>query len=118
MIELMAVVIIIGMLAGFVGISVMKRLEKARLESTSVQISMLAGAFDTFKMDCGFYPSTEQGLEALIGAPSVGRTCKNYSSGGYLHAKGGKVSGVPKDPWGNFFNYREPGIQNADSFDL
>jgi len=113
MIELMAVVIIIGMLSGLVGMAVMGRLEKAKLKTTQVQINQLSTALDQFKMDNGFYPSTEQGLESLIDEPTVGRSPKNYQDGGYLSRRA-----LPKDPWSMQYNYRQPGIQNQGSFDL
>ena len=113
LIELMAVVVIIGLLATIVGMNVAKRVEEAKIKSTKVQISQLSSALDAFKMDNGFYPSTEQGLESLVGEPTVGRTPKHYSSGGYLRQKS-----IPKDPWDNVFNYREPGTKNSDSFDI
>jgi general secretion pathway protein G len=113
LIELMAVVVILGLLIGIVGLNVVKRIDEAKVKSTKIQISQLSSALDAFKMDNGFYPSTEQGLEALITEPSVGRTPKHYTQGGYLREKK-----VPNDAWDNPYNFREPGVKNSDTFDL
>lgn len=113
LIEMMAVVVIIGILATIVGMSVAKRVEEAKVKATKVQISQLSSALDAFKMDNGFNPSTEQGLEALVSEPTVGRTPKHYSSGGYLRQRT-----IPKDPWDNPYNYKEPGDKNPDSYDI
>lgn len=113
LLEVMVVVLIIGLLTSLVGVSVMKKLEESKVKTTKIQISQLSSALDAFKMDNGFYPSTEQGLEALVAEPSVGRQPKHYSDGGYINA-----NSVPKDAWGNFYSYREPGIQNPRTFDI
>ena len=113
LIELMAVIMIVGMLATLIGVSVVKRLEEAKKKTTKIQISQLSAGLDAFKMDNGFYPSTEQGLEALVTEPTVGRVPKHYPQGGYLSKQS-----LPKDQWGNYYNYREPGINNQYSFDL
>ena len=112
LIEIMAVVMIIALLGTFVAVKVIGQVDKAKLEATKVQVNQLSSALDTFKMDSGFYPSTEQGLEALASEPQTGRIPKHYPAGGYLNKK------VPKDPWDNPYNYREPGVKNANSFDL
>ena len=111
LIELMAVVVIIGLLATIVGLNVAKKVDEARVKTTAIQIKQLSSALDAFKMDNGFYPTTEQGLEALVSKPAIGRTPKHYVEGGYLKM-------IPKDPWDNFYNYREPGVQNESFYDL
>ncbi len=113
LLEILAVVIIIGTLTSIVGVAVMGRLGEANIKTTQIQITRLGTALDTFKMDNGFYPSTEQGIEALIEEPTIGRNAKNYSSDGYLQPRK-----LPKDPWNNYYNYREPGIKNQSSYDL
>jgi len=70
-------------------------------------------ALDTFKLDNGFYPSTEQGLDALIKKPTKGRIPDKYPEEGYL-----RKDTIPKDPYGNNFNYTYPGQINIDYFDL
>lgn len=113
LIELMAVLVIVGLLATFVGMNVAKRVEEAKVKTTTVQINQLSANLEAFKMDNGFYPSTEQGVDALVSEPTFGRIPKHYPAGGYLNKKV-----IPKDPWDNPYNYREPGTHNPDSFDL
>lgn len=113
LIEVMVVVVIIGLLAGLVGVNVFNRLKKAQVQTAMTQISNLSNALANFKLDNGYYPSTEQGLEALVQRPTVGRIPKSYASGGYLGQKS-----VPDDPWKNVYQYIYPGINNSDSFDL
>jgi general secretion pathway protein G len=69
-----------------------------------VQIRNIETALKLYKMDSGSYPTTEQGLQALILKPTVGVIPKNYKEGGYLESKQ-----VPKDPWGNEYAYLSPG---------
>lgn len=104
LIELLVVLIIIGILAGYVGPKIMGHPEEAKRTMAAVQITSLETALDSFKLDNGFYPSTEQGLQALVEAPSTGRLPPKWRNGGYLTK--GKV---PKDPWGNDYLYLSPG---------
>lgn len=103
LIEIMVVVAIIGMITAMVTVTVIGFLEEARIETTRNQINTIESALDQFKRRHGFYPSTEQGLEALVEAPSVGRVPKNYPEDGYLKS-------FPKDAWGNDFVYYHPGV--------
>lgn len=105
LIELMVVIIIIGILAGYYAPKLMGRPEEARRAKTALQISGLETALHLYKLDNSVYPSTTQGLEALITPPSIGKTPKNWRKGGYL-AK----SKIPKDAWGNPFVYISPGV--------
>jgi general secretion pathway protein G len=82
------------------------RTEEAKRTQTRVQIKNVQQAIELFKLDNGFYPSSEQGLEALVRMPEAGRIPKNYRKGGYMDR-------VPKDPWGNPFVFASPG-QHAD----
>lgn len=111
LIELLVVLIIIGILAGYVGPKIMGHPEEAKRTMATVQITSLETALETYKLDNGFYPSTEQGLQALVEAPTTGRLPKKWRTGGYL-AKGK----VPKDPWGNDFIYLCPGSHS--DFDI
>jgi general secretion pathway protein G len=113
LIEIMAVVLIIGMLSGIVGFAVFQQVEKARVVTTRTQIGRLEGSLELYNMDNGRFPSTEQGLEALISRPTGAPEPVNYQPGGYL--KGGQL---PVDSWGNAFQYESPGTNNSDSFDL
>jgi general secretion pathway protein G len=106
LIEIMVVIVILGLLAALVVPKLVGRTEEAKRTQTRVQIKNIQQAMELFKLDNGFFPSTDQGLEALVRMPEAGRIPKNYRKGGYLER-------VPKDPWGNPFVYVSPG-QNAD----
>lgn len=103
LIELMVVIIILGVLATFIVPRFMDQPEKARVAKARVEIESLASAVKMFKLDNGFYPSTEQGLKALVEKPSVGRIPAHWREGGYLEKRD-----VPKDPWGNEYVYLSP----------
>jgi general secretion pathway protein G len=106
LIELMVVVIILGILAMYIGPKLMGRTEQAKEVQTRVQIEGLETALKLYKLDNGVYPTTEQGLQALVESPDAENVMQNWRKGGYLEK--GKV---PKDPWGNEFIYLSPGIQ-------
>jgi general secretion pathway protein G len=109
LIEIMAVVLIMGFLAGIVGVAVVGQIDKARVTTTRTQIKQLEAALTFFQMENGFFPSTDQGLEALVERPSAGREPPSYREGGYL--KGGVV---PLDAWQNPYQYQSPGQVNRD----
>lgn len=100
LVEIMVVVIIIGMLATLVGVNVMGRLERARVQQAVTQIKILKNALDTYKMDNKRYPTTEQGLKALVQMPTIAPQPTNYDPQGYLDA-----SSIPLDPWDNEYVY-------------
>ncbi|MGE4553004.1 MAG: type II secretion system major pseudopilin GspG [Desulfovibrionaceae bacterium] len=102
LIELMVVIVILGVLAGLIVPQFMDEPQKARVVKAKMQIESISTAVKKFYIDNGFYPSTEQGLDALVHKPSTGRTPKNYSSSGYLPK-------VPLDPWGGKYVYISPG---------
>lgn len=104
LIEIMVVIVILAMLAALVGPKLMGRTDDAKIQTTRTQISNLETALKLYKLDNGGYPSTEQGLTALVTKPSVGVIPKNYKDGGYLEKKQ-----VPKDGWGNDYLYISPG---------
>lgn len=97
LVEMMIVITIIGLIMGLVGVQVVKRLDEGRVSSTKIQIKQLGNVLDDFRRVCGFYPTTDQGLDALIKAPA-GRECKNYDPEGFMKQ-------LPKDAWGNEFQY-------------
>jgi general secretion pathway protein G len=103
--ELMVVIVILGILAMYIAPKFMGRTDEARMKMARVQIEGLGTALDLYKLDNGFYPSTEQGLQALIEQPQSGQIPKNWRKGGYL--KKGKV---PRDPWQNEYAYQAPGV--------
>jgi general secretion pathway protein G len=99
LIELLVVMVILGLLAALVVPNYMKQGDKARVNTTRAQIEMIGTALDTFRLDIGRYPTSQEGLEALRERPSgVDRW-----DGPYLKKD------IPKDGWGNSFIYRSPG---------
>ncbi|MCU0557818.1 MAG: type II secretion system major pseudopilin GspG [Desulfobacterales bacterium] len=111
MIELMVVIVILGILAAIVAPKLVGRTDEARITKARVDIANLETALKLYKLDNGVYPSTEQGLQALVETPETGTAPRNWREGGYL-----EKNRVPKDPWGNEFVYLSPGV-NGD-FDL
>ncbi len=105
LIELMVVVVILGMLATIVTPLVLRRVEEARRTTAKVQIKNFQSALDMFKLDNLFYPTTEQGLEALVERPVTGGITTKWKQ--YLDK-------IPKDPWGNDYVYICPGIDGRD----
>ncbi len=106
LLELLVVVAIIGLLAGYVGPKYFGQLGKAEVKAARAQISALEKALDHYRLDTGHYPSTEQGLAALVKKPAS----ESKWAGPYLQKD------VPLDPWGKAFIYKSPG-QHGD-FDL
>jgi general secretion pathway protein G len=106
LIELMVVIIILGILAMYIGPKIMGRPEEAKQVKARVDIAALETALRLYKLDSGIYPSTEQGLQALVEKPETGNIPRKWKEGGYLEK--GKV---PKDPWGNEFVYLSPGVK-------
>jgi len=104
LIELMVVMIIIGVLAALVAPRLMGKADKAKVTEAKIQIKNFETALRLYKMDNGFYPSTEQGLEALISLPTSGQIPENYKATGYLEKKV-----IVLDPWGNDYVYISPG---------
>ena len=104
LIEIMVVIVILALLAALVGPKLMGRTDDAKIGTTKTQIKQLETAIKLYKLDNGSYPSTEQGLNALVAKPAVGVIPKNYKEGGYLESKQ-----VPKDGWGNELIYVSPG---------
>jgi general secretion pathway protein G len=107
-IELMVVIVILGILAMVIAPNFMDAPDEARQSKTRMDIKSIEAALKLYKLDNGNYPSTEQGLEALVKAPETGVLPKKWRNGGYLEKRN-----VPKDPWGNEFIYLCPGI-NGD----
>jgi general secretion pathway protein G len=103
LVELMVVIVIIGLLATIVAINVLPSGDKARVTRAKADIATIEGGLDMYKLQNGAYPTTSQGLAALVRAPA-GASASTYQPGGYL--KGGKV---PQDPWGRPYNYASPG---------
>ncbi|MCG6910809.1 MAG: type II secretion system major pseudopilin GspG [Deltaproteobacteria bacterium] len=111
LIELMVVIVILGILAGLIVPRIMGRPEEARQMKAKMTIESLETSLRLYKLDNGSYPTTEQGLQALIEKPDTGNIPKRWREGGYL-----EKGRVPKDPWDNEFVYLSPGV-NGD-FDI
>ena len=112
LIEILVVVIILGIFIGLVAPRIMERPEEARRTKAMLQIENIEATLKLYYLDTSYYPTTEQGLEALMEKPTVGRIPKKYRDGGYLEGKK-----VPLDPWGNSFVYLSPGVNNKE-YDL
>lgn len=102
LIEIMVVIVIIGILASVVVPRVMDNPDQARAAKAKHDIQALGSALDIYRLDNFTYPSTDQGLEALVNQPSGSPEPKNWKSGGYIKK-------LRKDPWGNDYLYLNPG---------
>ncbi|MBA4742643.1 MAG: type II secretion system major pseudopilin GspG [Azoarcus sp.] len=102
LVELLVVLAILGLLAGLVGPRVLSQLDGAKSKTAVVQIKDLEQAVEIFKLDVGRFPTSDEGLDALISDPGV-----NGWNGPYLRRE------LPDDPWGNAFRYESPG-RNGD----
>ncbi|PIR26387.1 MAG: type II secretion system protein GspG [Deltaproteobacteria bacterium CG_4_10_14_0_2_um_filter_43_8] len=107
LIEIMVVITILGLIATVVTVNVLERLDEAKIDTAKTQMKAFEDTLDQFRRDAGFYPATEQGLQALVEKPSVGRVPKRYPSKGYMKS-------LPKDPWNCDYVYYSPGIQGHD----
>ncbi len=105
LIEIMVVIVIIGILVGAVALNFMGAPEQAKWNKTKAAVVTLESAVELYKLDNGKYPTTEQGLQALVEAPQTEPLPKKWRKGGYL-----KRSKVPQDPWGNEYMYLQPGV--------
>ena len=104
LIEILVVLVLIGVVLGVVGGNFIGKGEKAKADAAKIEMGQIAQTLDLYKLEVGRYPSTQEGLQALISAPP-GVTNWN---GPYW-----KKTSVPKDPWGNDYRYAAPGQNNA-----
>jgi len=112
LIEIMVVVVILGILAALIVPKVMGRPDEARIIAAKQDIASLAQALKLYRLDNHFYPSTDQGLQALVEKPGTSPVPANWKQGGYLDR-------LPKDPWGNPYQYLNPGVHGEnDVFSL
>jgi len=109
LIEIMVVVVILGILGALVVPNILGRTGEARTAAAKSDIRSIANALDLYKLDNHTYPSTDQGLEALVNKPAGFPEAKNWNPDGYLKK-------LPQDPWGNPYQYVSPGSHGA--FDL
>lgn len=107
LIELLVVLVILGMLAGLVGPRIFGNVDKSKVKTADTQVRMLRGALQTYRLDVGNYPSTEQGLKSLISRPSD----VSAWQGPYLEDQ------LPKDPWERDYVYKSP-VDNLQGFAL
>ncbi|OIR05880.1 type II secretion system protein G precursor [mine drainage metagenome] len=106
LIELMVVILIIGVLAALIVPKVMSRPDEARVTAAKQDIATITQALNLYKLDNQRYPTTEQGLAALVHKPTTSPVPNNWKSEGYLDR-------VPKDPWGTPYQYLQPGVHGA-----
>ena len=106
LIEIMVVVVILAVLGALVVPQILSKVDQARVTAAKTDIRTISGALDTYRLDNFKYPTTEQGLEALVHQPTD-PSITNYAAGGYLNK-------VPRDPWGNPYLYVSPGANGRD----
>jgi len=112
LIEVLVVVAILGILAAIVVPKLMDRPDDARRVAAKADIGALVSALKLYRLDNGFYPSTDQGLAALVQRPTAQPAPQNWKQGGYLDR-------LPKDPWGSDYQYLQPGVRGEiDVFSL
>jgi general secretion pathway protein G len=102
LLELLVVIVIIGLLSGYVGPKYFSQLGKSEVTAARAQIEAFEKALDTFRLDVGRYPLAEEGLSALLTQPAAA----DRWNGPYLKKQ------IPKDPWGNTYIYRSPGSKS------
>lgn len=102
LIEIMVVVVILGILAGFVVPKIMDRPDQAKIVRAKSDVRAIESALNMYKLDNHRYPASDQGLSALVEKPGGSDAAKNWKQGGYLDK-------IPKDPWGNEYRYLNPG---------
>nr|WP_051170955.1 type II secretion system major pseudopilin GspG [Spongiibacter marinus] len=98
----MVVIVILGLLVAVVAPNVLQNQDRAMVEKARADIAVLEQSLDMYKLDNHVYPTTDQGLMALVKRPEAGPSPKNYRSNGYIKR-------LPEDPWGNPYNYIQPG---------
>ncbi|WP_419209184.1 type II secretion system major pseudopilin GspG [Photobacterium leiognathi subsp. mandapamensis] len=112
LLEVMVVIVILGVLASLVVPNLLGNKEKADQQKVVTDISALEQSLEMYKLDNSVYPTTDQGLEALVSKPSSSPEPRNYRDGGYIKR-------LPKDPWGYEYQYVMPGEHGSiDIFSL
>ncbi|MEG3756239.1 type II secretion system major pseudopilin GspG [Psychromonas arctica] len=102
LLEIMVVIVILGVLAAMVVPNLIGNKDKADIQKVKSDIVALENSLDMYKLDNSVYPTTDQGLEALVSEPSVSPTPRNYREDGYIKR-------LPQDPWGNDYVLNSPG---------
>jgi len=112
LIEIMVVVVILGILAALIVPKVMSRPDDAKVIAATHDIGSLVQALKLYRLDNNTYPTTDQGLQALVQRPTANPIPPNWKSGGYLDR-------LPKDPWGHDYQFLNPGLHGEiDVFSL
>ena len=111
LIEVMVVLVILGILATLVVPRIMSRPDEARIIAAKQDINSIGQALKLYRLDNQGYPTTDQGLQALVAKPSAPPAPPNWKTGGYLDR-------LPKDPWGNEYKYLNPGVKNTNDVDV
>jgi general secretion pathway protein G len=106
LIEIMVVMVILGLLVAIVAPNIMGRSDQAKVTVAQAQLSNIGNALDLYRLDNSHYPSTQQGLEALVNKPTGSPEPKNWNADGYL-------KNAPEDPWGTPYQYVSPGMEGA-----
>jgi general secretion pathway protein G len=108
LIEILVVLVLIGIVLGIVGGNFIGRGEKAKGDAAKIEIGQIGQALDLYKLEVGRYPTTQEGLQALVQAPS---------GAGNWNGPYWKKATVPKDPWGNDYKYASP-AQNGGPYEI
>lgn len=111
LIEIMVVVIILGVLGALVLPNVMSRPDHAKLTAARTDIQSISTALEIYRLDNGRYPTTAQGLDALVKRSTVAPLPRQWSAQGYLKS-------TPTDPWGSHYQYASPGTRSTQGYDL
>lgn len=106
LVEMMVVIVILGLLATVVAINVLPSQDKAMKEKARADVSVLEQALESYRLDTFSFPRTEDGLQALVTPPASLAQPDRFREGGYIRR-------LPKDPWGNDYQYRSPGQHGA-----
>jgi general secretion pathway protein G len=104
LLEVMVVIVILGILAALVVPKIISRPDEARVIAAKQDIASLMQALKLYRLDNQRYPTTEQGLQALVAKPTAAPIPPNWKPGGYIER-------LPKDPWGNLYQYLNPGVR-------
>ncbi|MCY4524416.1 MAG: type II secretion system major pseudopilin GspG [Halobacteriovoraceae bacterium] len=104
LIEILIALTLMALAGTFVAGKFFQSLHEGRVKAANIQMQSLEGRLKEFRRHCNFYPSTEQGLEALVSKPASGRDCRNYAQGGYVDG-----DEIPLDPWDNDYIYESEG---------
>ena len=108
LIEILIALTLMGIAGTFVAGKIFDQLHEGRLKATKIQMQSLSQRLKEFRRHCGYYPTSDQGLEALVSKPTSGRECKRYAPNGYIDGD------VPLDPWDNDYVY----TSNGKKFDI